>query len=370
MRIACTNHHRQLVGGTESYLKRIIPEFARLGHTVSLWHEGSVAEGAAAIDAPQVFRVGPGSPALLEAWQPDLIFNNGLMDMQWESALPAIAPIVHYAHNYYGTCISGEKLHKFPSPQACGRCLGPACLALYLPLRCGGMNPLTMWHDYQLQSRRLDHLRHSAAIVTASKYIQEEYRKHGFGPVHCAPLFADPPALRPNAKRNRLLFCGRMMSLKGGGLLLDAIPEVERLLGWPLEVFFAGDGPERPAWEARGTKAKFTGWISQTDLRALGCGLLVMPSLWPEPFGLAGLELGLPVAAFASGGIPDWLHEGVNGHLARSLTVTGLAEAIVACIQDESHFEQLQQGAVRVAAGFSIERHLEILLPIFEAVRG
>jgi glycosyltransferase involved in cell wall biosynthesis len=221
-----------------------------------------------------------------------------------------------------------------------------------------------------LQSRRLENLRHAAAIVTASKYIQEEYQKHGFGAVHCAPLFADAPARRPNAKRNRILFCGRMMSLKGGGLLLDAIPEIERLLGGPVEVFFAGDGPERPTWEARRTKAYFTGWISQTDLRALECGLLVMPSLWPEPFGLAGLELGLPVAAFPSGGIPDWLHEGVNGHLARSRTATGLAQAIVACIQDEFHFEQLQHGALRVAAEFNIERHLEILLPVFEAARA
>jgi len=102
MRIACTNHHRQLVGGTESYLKRIVPELARLGHTVSLWHEGAVAEGAAAIDAPEVFRV----PANLKAWQPDLIFNNGLIQMDWESTLSSIAPVVHYAHNYYGTCIS------------------------------------------------------------------------------------------------------------------------------------------------------------------------------------------------------------------------------------------------------------------------
>jgi glycosyltransferase involved in cell wall biosynthesis len=368
MRIACTNHHRQLVGGTESYLKRIIPELVRLGHTVSLWHEGSVADGAAAIEAPEAFQVDSGSPAQLRIWQPDLIFNNGLMSMDWEAALAPICPVVHYAHNYYGTCISGEKLHKFPSPQPCGRCFGPACLTYYLPRRCGGLNPLTMWHDYRLQSRRLENLRYAAAIVTASKHIQQEYRNHGFS-AECAPLFVAPPIAQPNAKRNRILFCGRMMSLKGGALLLDAIPEVERLLGWQVEVFFAGDGPERQAWESRGTKATFTGWISQSELRDLECGLLVMPSLWPEPFGLAGLELGLPVAAFPAGGIPEWLHNGVNGHLAQSSTVHALAVAIVDCIRDQAHFEQLQQGALRVGAGFNIQRHLDALVPIFEAAR-
>lgn len=367
MRIACTNHHRQLAGGTESYLKRIIPELAQLGHAVSLWHEGAVAQGASAIDAPEVFHVGPGSTAELKAWRPDLIFNNGLMQMEWESSLASIAPVVHFAHNYYGTCISGEKTRKYPSARPCERCFGPACLVQYLPRRCGGMNPLVMWHDYQLQSQRHENLRDAAAIVTASRHIQNEYRKHGFSNLYCAPLFVDPSVVRPAADRHRLLFCGRMTRLKGGDVLLDAIPEIERLIGRPVEIFFAGDGPERKALEARGTKAQFTGWISQQALCELNAGVLVMPSLWPEPFGLAGLELGLPVAAFPVGGIPEWLRDGVNGHLASSLTPGALARAIAACVQDHA---RLQAGALSVAAEFTMERHLAALIPVFEAARG
>jgi glycosyltransferase involved in cell wall biosynthesis len=369
MRIACTNHHRQLVGGTESYLKRILPVLARLGHDVSFWHEGSTEQGAPVVDAPEVVRVDEDSHTLLRAWKPDIIFNNGLMRMDWETPLPSIAPVVHYAHNYYGTCISGEKTHKWPAPVPCERCMGPACLAIYLPRRCGGLNPLTMWHDYQLQSQRLRNLRRAAAIVTASKHIQEEYRKHGFANVERAPLFVEPSPPISGGIRNRLLFCGRMTRLKGGELLLDAIPEVERLVKAPVEVIFAGEGPQRAEWEARGTKARFTGWITQQALRELNAGLLVMPSLWPEPFGLAGLELRLPVAAFAVGGIPDWLEDGVNGHLATSLTSSALARAISACIDNSEHFAHLQQGATRVADNFSMERHLALLLPIFEAAR-
>lgn len=364
MRIACTNHHRQLVGGTESYLKRIIPELTRLGHTVSLWHEGEVASGGAAIDAPEVFQVGADSPLQLKAWRPDLIFNNGLMQMNWESALATIAPVVHYAHNFYGTCISGEKTRKRPTPRPCDRCFGPGCLVQYLPRGCGGLNPIRMWHDYQLQLLRSKNLRRAATVVTASRYMREEYRKQGLLNVECAPLFVEPPAAPVGAIARRLLFCGRMTRLKGGDLLLDAIPEVERLLNGPVEVFFAGDGPERERWEGRGTKATFTGWIPQQALRDLHCGVLVMPSVWPEPFGLAGLELGVPVAAFPVGGIPDWLQDGVNGHLAKEFSAAGLAEAIVNCIQD---FEQLQEGALQVAGEFSIGRHLAALIPIFEA---
>ena len=66
--------------------------------------------------------------------------------------------------------------------------------------------------------------------------------------------------------------------------------------------------------------------------------VVVMPSLWPEPFGLVGLEAnrrGVPVVAFATGGIPEWLHDGVNGCLAPGdpPTADGLADALIRCIR-------------------------------------
>jgi glycosyltransferase involved in cell wall biosynthesis len=370
MRIACTNHNRQLAGGTESYLKRLIPALVGLGHEVSFWHEGAVAEGAPAIDAPEVFAVGPESPGMLQRWKPDLIYNNGLMFMDWEESLGSIAPVVHYAHNYYGTCITGEKTRKFPEPRPCGRCFGAACLSQYFPRRCGGLSPRTMWQDYRLQSQRFRHLARCAAIVTASRHIENEYRGHGFPRVYRAPLFVDSPTLRAAPVQNRILFCGRMTALKGGQLLAGAVPEVEKLIGRPVEVFFAGDGPDLELWRRRCPSAKFTGWISQQALLDLNAGLLVMPSVWPEPFGLAGLELCLPAAAFAVGGIPDWLREGVNGHLSQSLTAHGLAGAIAACIGDGAHFQSLRAGALEVAREFTLEKHLAALLPIFETARA
>jgi glycosyltransferase involved in cell wall biosynthesis len=78
----------------------------------------------------------------------------------------------------------------------------------------------------------------------------------------------------------------------------------------------------------------------------------------------------MPAAAFRVGGIPDWLHEGVNGHLSDSLSAAGLAQAIAACLRDPDHYRHLQDGARQVAAEFSMERHLNALLPIFEAARA
>ena len=99
-----------------------------------------------------------------------------------------------------------------------------------------------------------------------------------------------------------------------------------------------------------------------------------MPSLWPEPFGLVGLEAGqhkVPVAAFAVGGIPEWLRPGINGYLAPGdpPTSNGLADAIVACLKDAELYARLREGAGRIAAEFDFERHVDALIRVLDRAR-
>jgi glycosyltransferase involved in cell wall biosynthesis len=97
--------------------------------------------------------------------------------------------------------------------------------------------------------------------------------------------------------------------------------------------------------------------------------LLVVPSIWPEPFGAVGpaaLRRGVPAAAFAAGGIPEWLHDGVSGHLAPAdpPTPAGLARAVVRCLEDPGHYTALTAGARQTGARFAIERHIPALLKL------
>ncbi|MGH7918214.1 MAG: glycosyltransferase family 4 protein, partial [Candidatus Binataceae bacterium] len=173
--------------------------------------------------------------------------------------------------------------------------------------------------------------------------------------------------------------------LKGGAMLLEALPQAAAVLARPLKLAFAGDGPARAAWEAkaRGLEARhsslkinFTGWVAHDQLAGLyqDADLLVMPSLWPEPFGLSGAEAGLyglPTVAYAVGGIPEWLHDGVNGHLAPAdpPTTAGLADAIIACLRDRDHYQRLCEGARVSSRRMTISNHLGRLLEVFSAVR-
>jgi glycosyltransferase involved in cell wall biosynthesis len=181
----------------------------------------------------------------------------------------------------------------------------------------------------------------------------------------------------------RLLFVGRMDQLKGGRELLEALPLVAARLDRSLHLTFAGDGPDRASWEALASdlcrddrlRVDFTGWVDRSRIDGLfaASDLLVLPSLWPEPLALVGLEAArhrLPVAAFAVGGIGEWLRPGRNGHLAPGdpPTVPGLTEAIVACLRDPHTHARLREGANHPSADFSFDTHVELLLRAFDDV--
>ena len=162
--------------------------------------------------------------------------------------------------------------------------------------------------------------------------------------------------------------------------MIGALERVASLAGRPVQLDLIGDGPARIAWQKSAhnvmqqnssVKAIFHPWLDRAGLAAVfdGTDLLVVPSVWPEPFGLIGPEAGLysvPAAAFAVGGIPEWLHEGVNGHLADAHPCRpyALAGAIVECVRDEAHYALLREGAYKEASQFKLSDHVSRLIRI------
>jgi len=392
MRIAFVSHCRRKIGGAEVYLDSILPAFPRAGHS-SAWlvetdlpvpHSPISGSGAESVWCASEVGI-TNALRLVSKWKPNIIFTHGLSDPDFEAAVIGIAPAVLYVHNYYGTCISGDKLHSTAVPKLCNRRFGPACLLHYFPQHCGGSNPFTMWSQYRLQSRRLDLMHRYRALITNSQHMVRELARHGLK-AECVYPFAAPAAetqVSPPSFGSdplRLIFAGRMSSLKAGEYLLHAAPLVQRKLNRKLHVTFAGDGPERAEWERRAAQLasvdlrfEFPGWLSSSELRssiALS-HLHVLPSIWPEPFGLSGLEaglLGVPTVAFAVGGIPEWLHDGINGHLAPlPSSAEGLSAAIAKAFADPDHYDQLRAGACREAQRYPLADHIAQLTAIFES---
>jgi glycosyltransferase involved in cell wall biosynthesis len=315
-------------------------------------------------------------------WRPDVVYVHGLTSPVLEARLVSAWPGVLFAHGYYGTCETGTKRHASPQFVLCTRRFGPACLLLHYPRRCGGLNPVTMVEMYRVQAARNALLANYRAICVASAHMRAEYCRHGVAEdrLHLVPL---PPsgiqrdAAPPEARRatGHVVMIGRLTGLKGGNILLDGLAIAGRELGGTLRLTVIGDGPERPRLEARalslGINARFLGWAGSAERnRTLRTAdLLALPSLWPEPWGLVGLEAacaGVPTVAFAAGGIPEWLAAGESGELAPAdpPTAAGLAAAIARALRDPEHFAQLCRGAWVRAGLYTMDRHADDLLAV------
>lgn len=395
MRVAVVTQSRDRVGGVEAYLQALLPALAHR-HAVAFCSASSTTTDRGAIILPT------GVPALttdpsetdplkaLRTWGPDIIFAHGLEDPAIEADLLGIAPSIIVQHTYSGTCISSSKTQLWPVAVQCERRFGPACLALYFPRSCGGTNPLTMARLYLTQSARLRTLQRAAAVVTLSNHMADEMRRNGVPAdrVHVVAPFVAPDAGRASNTRGdgtcRLLYLGRLERLKGVKYLLDALQRVSTGLMRPLQLIVAGDGAQRQALAEQAAQIvrtnpridiQFPGW--QDDERRARlfaeADALVVPSIWPEPFGLVGLEAaaaGVPAVAFASGGIPEWLRDGENGCLApaRGARVDLLAKAILRCVGTPEELRRLSDGARRSSAEWTLSRHVAGLNSLFELV--
>ena len=112
-----------------------------------------------------------------------------------------------------------------------------------------------------------------------------------------------------------LIFVGRLVSDKGVDTLLQAL-SILRDRNFRPELTVVGDGPERSALEKLAADLRvaaqvmFTGSKTQSEVADLlrRHQVLVVPSLWEEPFGLVALEgiaSGCVVIGSKAGGLPE-----------------------------------------------------------------
>ncbi len=403
MRIAVVTRYASAIGGAQVYLSRLLPRLKQRGHEIACVTELERSDREEPIlprylQIPQWSVAHRGFQAVMDElrnWKPDVVLLQGPGESAFADRVAETFPTVFRAENYFGTCISGTKTTCWPTPKPCSRIFGPACLLHYFPRRCGGLNPLTMLRLYLRQRHNNHVLRKCRAILTLSEHMQQEFLRHGIPaervfrlpfPVAEAVLPCQERPHRSDGEPFRLLFLGRMDRLKGGDLLLQAVPLVARQLSRPIHLDFAGDGPERLRWEGlaqqvtascQGVSIRFRGWIGSTEREEVlrQADLLVVPSVWPEPFGHVGLEAaqhGVPAVGFAVGGIPEWLQDGFTGRLAPANppTVQGLADAIYECLHDEARLADLRRNTREFASRLSMDAHLKAIEEVFCRVAG
>ncbi|MDQ3673944.1 MAG: glycosyltransferase [Gemmatimonadota bacterium] len=183
-------------------------------------------------------------------------------------------------------------------------------------------------------------LKHSAAVTTVSRWLQEETDAvaPGHDPI-VAPMPVATDLFSPDGARNgsRLLFVGRLNAQKGIEHLLRALAE----LNTHAELDVVGEGPNREALERLAgelgvsNRVRWLGQLSQPQLPAMyqQAAAVVVPSV-DEGLGLVAVEALLceaPVVAFDSGGLRDVIQHEKTGllvapgdHLALARTLDDL----------------------------------------------
>jgi glycosyltransferase involved in cell wall biosynthesis len=163
-------------------------------------------------------------------------------------------------------------------------------------------------------------------------------------------------------RERELIFVGRLVSDKGASLLLDAV----KLLETKPRLTIAGDGPERSALEKQAadlqllSQVEFVGQQRGEELakRLRQHQILVVPSLWQEPFGIVALEgigCGCVVIGSAGGGLAEAI--GPCGLTFPNGDPVALAKAITQLLADPDERARLRQNAPSHLARFT-PRHV------------
>jgi len=189
------------------------------------------------------------------------------------------------------------------------------------------------------------------------------------------------PATRGGAPW-RLLYLGRLEWTKGADIAIESAARAATLLGAPVRLTVAGQGSMESRLRERAASLgaaegrvtyDFRGAVAADERAAIlrGTDLLLVPSRWPEPYGLVGNEAGahrVPAVAFASGGIGDWLADGVEGRLIRGTPgVESFARGVAQVLEDPAGLSAMAEASRRRALQHTVSRHVAELDAIFRA---
>ncbi|WP_230772233.1 glycosyltransferase family 4 protein [Sphingomonas sp. Leaf4] len=278
-------------------------------------------------------------------------------------------PVVQTLHEYRTVC---SRSTMFRDGTICRACAGgrrwPA-----LVHRCNGSLPKTMISVAEMVlADRLGYRQIVRRFLPVSDFQRELLCEMGMPDARMRTLpnpvgIPDAHPMPPAGADGPVLFVGRLESYKGVDLFVALArmrPDVRFVM--------AGDGSARSAIEAR-QPANLT-LLGKLDSRALldvvrGAACVVVPSLWPEAFGLTAIEAlaaGTPVIASRTGGLAEIVRDGIDGFLVASGDQDGFAAAVDRILADPVRARAMgAAGRAHAAEAFSEDQFCARLTAIY-----
>jgi glycosyltransferase involved in cell wall biosynthesis len=280
-----------------------------------------------------------------------IIHLHGVFHLEILKRLPNKIPIIRSFHDLRFTC-PGYGKYWYSTDQTCQSACGFSCYYLAFKEKCGSRNPWII--SQNLRRIRLERklmLNRYSKIIVMSGFVKYELQKLGipdskiiivryfsrFRPVYPFKT-KDPPY--------KILWVGRISKTKGISYFLELAKSVQNKFPNRFSFEIIGDGIDRKTLDF--SNVVYHGWQSKAQL--LGhfreSFLLVFTSIYPEAFGLVGIEAlsqGVPVLAFDVGGVKDWLKNGVNGFLFNKKNISSMERTVFYLSENPEKYIELCQ---------------------------
>lgn len=381
MRVLLVNEKGWYYGGVEQLVDDTAQGLVARGHDVHLLSSEAAAIGRSPLAAPFASRhrlelggaEGTWSRQLartLETADPEVVYLH-----RWSHAASLERMIdgrraLRYVHDHDLYC---PRRHKyFPvSSRICRHPMGWRCIAhgcLVSP--SGPVSGLPGWIDLRAKTSDLARSRRLPRLAAGSRWMVDMLVRNGFEPEQVARLAPVPAGLEreplPPSSEPVVLYVGQVIRGKGVDLLLRALAEVRS----EFRAFIVGTGNHLNECIALtrelglAGRVSFTGWVPHESLERYyaQARVVAVPSRWPEPFGMVGLEAmwaSRAVVGFAVGGIPDWLADGETGITAPEADWQALGHAIDELLADPALAARMgRAGHERAQSAFRFDDYL------------
>jgi glycosyltransferase involved in cell wall biosynthesis len=383
MRVTHIIDRLDVLGGVQTYLSTLIPALTSAGvESVVL-----ASSGPRTLDGAKVssFRWSACDDPLggareqaairesIAATRPDITLCHIAPSPGVAAAAAAHGPTVVFAHDFFPICPGNARFLQ-TSRRFCDEGPGARCFLRAYTERCAARDPRRLIKRVGAV-RSWRHTWHAlAGVFVASPFMKEQLIRDGTPRdlVSVLPYPVIPPATEVPGMAQRpsdLLFLGRLDPTKGADTLLRAVVD---LPGASATIAGAGWELERLQQLARDLgvegRVTFAGGVEPEQRANLlrSSKIFVLPSVWQEPFGIAGVEAlaaGLPVVATRVGGVPSWMTPEV-GYLIEPDDAAALVDAAGRILGDAALWHSMSARAAQQAQRFGLDRHVQSLIAL------
>ncbi len=281
--------------------------------------------------------------------QPDLVMCHNLTGWSisaWDEISAAGVPIVQVLHDLYLLCPKDTMFNK-------GRSCERQCTL------CSAFR-----RHHAVASAQVD------AVIGVSRFVLDRLTTQGyFGRatrhvVHnsIVPSASAPPERHSHSGLLRFGYIGTLSENKGVGWLIEQFQQLS--IDATLEIAGRGKLNYEAQLKAKADPAKVR-FVGYQDANAFmrNIDVLVVPSIWAEPFGLVAVEAcaqHLPVIATSMGGLGEIIEDNHNGLLCTPADPDSLGRAMLKLYLDSSLRQRLsRQARTSVAPFLNMERMLD-----------